>query len=537
TMRWWDDLWLNESFAEYMGHRVTAEATRFRDAWVSFSLERKAWGYAADQRPSTHPVSGSVPDTAQALLTFDGIAYAKGASALRQLVAWLGDEVFFAGLNDYFARHSYGNASLADLLAALQAHTDRDLGGWAQKWLSTAQLNTLRPEISVDADGRLAAVEIEQTAPEGYPTLRPHRIGVGLYDVAPDGAVRRRRQLEVDVEPDGHTPVPALAGEPRPALLLLNDGDLTYAKVRFDPASWDTVAARLHQVEDPLARALLWGAAWDLVRDGELPVGEYLRLVGDHLPYEPLVGVQTGVLRAAKPVAVDRYTSPQWRTAALTGLANTCRELLSRAEPGGSAQLVAARGLASCAVEPADLDALAGWLSGTGVPDGLPVDPELRWLITARLVATGTAGEPEIAVELARDPSDEGERGAHRCRAALPDPAAKAATWARITDGELTPHLLLATMEGFWQPEQAELLAEYLPRYFAALPSVTARRASPEIARVLGRFGFPEYAVSPEVVELAEKLLAADDVRPALARFISDQLDETRRALRARTGG
>ncbi|MGH3736518.1 MAG: aminopeptidase N [Micromonosporaceae bacterium] len=540
TMRWWDDMWLNESFAEYMGHRVTADATRFLDAWVSFSLERKAWGYAADQRPSTHPVAGPVPDAAQALLTFDGISYAKGASALRQLVAWLGDEAFLAGINDYFARHAYGNASLADLLAALQAHTDRDLGRWADKWLTTAQLNTLRPEFAVDAEGRLANVEIEQTAPEGYPTLRPHRIGVGLYDVAADGAVRRRRLVEVDVEPRRRTAVPVLAGEPAPALLLLNDGDLTYAKVRFDPDSWATVAARLHRVEDTLSRTLLWGAAWELVRDGELPVGSYLRLIADHLPYEASVGALDAVLRWAKPLAVDRYTTPQRRTEALATLATACRELLGRAAPGGSAQLIAARGLAGCAVDAADLDALAGWLAvpaGSAVPDGLPIDPELRWLVLRRLAVTGRAGERQIAAELARDPGDEAQRGAHRCRAALPDPAAKAAAWASIVDGDLTPHLLLATVQGFWQSEQAELLADYLPRYFAAVPAVTARRDSIEIDRVLTRFGFPEYAVSAEVVAQVEKLLAADDVRPGVARFLSDQLDETRRALRARTGG
>ncbi|MGH3712583.1 MAG: aminopeptidase N [Micromonosporaceae bacterium] len=540
TLRWWDDVWLNESFAEYLGHRVAVESTRFTEAWTTFSLARKGVAYAADQRPSTHPVAGTVPNTAQALLSFDAISYVKGASVLRQLVTWLGDKVFLAGLNEYFARHPYGNASLADLLAALQAHTDRDLQGWADRWLITAQLNTLRPVLTAGADGRLSEVVIEQSAPEGYPTLRPHRIGVGLYDADPDGAVRLRRQVAVDLAPDvdaGRTPVPALVGERRPALVMPNDGDLTYGKIRLDPESWATVAQRLHRIEDPLTRTLLWGAAWDLVRDGELPVAEYLRLVRDHLPYESLVGVLESVVGFARSVAVDRYTTAQRRTAAMSELAATCRELMAHTEPGSSAQLIGARGFAGSAVAPADLKLLRRWLSDVDVPAGLRVEAELRWLMLRRLVLTGLAGEREIAAEVARDPGDEAERGARRCRAALPDPAAKAAAWAEIAEGELTPHLLMATVTGFWQPEQADLLAEYLPRYFDALPEITVRRASPEVDKVLGRAGFPEYAVSAEVVAMAEKLLAAHDVRPALARFVSDQLDETRRALRARTGG
>ena len=545
TMRWWDDLWLNESFAEYMGHRVVAEVTRFADAWTGFSLQRKGWGYAADQRPSTHPISGEVTDTARAVLNFDGISYAKGASVLRQLVAWLGDEAFFAGLDDYFARHAYGNASLADLLASLSAHTERDLDGWSRRWLTTVQVNTLRPRVTVDSDGRLASVEIEQTAPEAYPTLRPHRIAVGVYDVDggsgvggrsdADGAViRRRDQVFVDLEPStGRTSVPELAGRERPALLVPNDGDLTYAKLRLDEHSWQTVTEQLHRIDDSLTRALLWYTAWDMVRDAELPVSDYLSLVRAHLPYETAVSTVEAVLRGAKSLAVDRYTHPAQREPALATVAAACRELLARSAPESSGQLVAVRGLAGCAVEPSDLATLRGWLSDVDVPEGLRIDAELRWAILLRLVVTGLAGPAEIGAELARDPSDDGQRGALRCRAALPDAPAKARAWGSIAGDELSAHLLLATVEGFWQPEHAGVLAEYLPRYFAELPAVTARRGSPEIDRVLGRFGFPGYAVSHDVVTLAEKLLGRSDVSPALARYVADQLDETRRALAA----
>ncbi len=278
TMRWWDDLWLNESFAEYLGTRVTAEATRFGGAWTTFALRRKAWGYAADQRPSTHPVAPEqVTDAAEALLNFDGISYAKGASVLRQLVAWLGDDAFLAGLNDHFARHRFGNATLADLLASLSAASGRDLGGWAQSWLRTAQVNTLRAEVAVDDRGRYTEVAVAQTAPPTHPVLRPHRIGVGRYAV--DGTAE---SVEIDLDPqvdDGRTVLAGLAGEPAAAVLLPNAGDLTFAKIRLDPASADAVPLLLPRLADPLARALLWGEALDAATDGERPVGAVVELI------------------------------------------------------------------------------------------------------------------------------------------------------------------------------------------------------------------------------------------------------------------
>ena len=542
TMRWWDDLWLNESFAEYMGHRIAAEATRFQDAWVGFCVRRKMWAYAADQRPSTHPVSGTVPDSAQALLNFDGISYSKGASVLRQLATWLGDETFFAGLNEYFARHAYRNASLSDLLAALAAHTDRDLTDWAKRWLTTAQLNTLRPVLATDAADRLTSVVIEQTAPRQHPTLRPHRIALGLYDIDGDvdeegdaARVRRRRTVMVDVDAEASTPVPELVGERRPALLVPNDGDLGYAKLRVDEASWDTVTAHLHRVPDPLTRAVLWSAAWERMRDGELPALDYLHLVRTHLPYETAVAILSTVLTGAKPTVIDRYTPAAERSRALAVLADTCRVLLDRAEPGSSAQVLAARTFAQAAIAPEDLDLIADWRQGRRVPDGVAVDAALRWTSLLRLVVMGRAGAAEIDAELAADPSDAGQLEASRCRAAIPDPASKAKTWAAIRDDlSLSPHLLRATVEGFWQPEQADLLAEYLPRYFAELPEIAARRNSPQMDRVLADFGFPPMCTD-EVVGLAEKLLETD-LGAGLARHLTDQLDETRRAVAARHG-
>ncbi|MEV4483652.1 aminopeptidase N [Micromonospora coxensis] len=530
TMRWWDDLWLNESFAEYLGTRVTAEATRFDRAWTTFAIRRKAWGYTADQRPSTHPVAPEeVTDAAEGLLNFDGISYAKGASVLRQLVAWLGDESFLAGLNAHFAAHRFGNATLADLLDALSAAGGRDLTDWAECWLRRPQVNTLRMETAVDADGRWASAAVVQTAPEAYPVLRPHRIGVGRY--AADGTVTR---VEVDLDPDvdkGRTELAGLVGEPATGLLLPNDGDLTFAKIRLDPASADAVPMVLPGLTDPLARALLWGEALDAARDGERPVTALVSLIAAALPAETEVIIAEEVLGLSRGL-IDRYLDPLAREAALLRVAGACAALLAGAPPGGSLQLAAARGLIAAST---DTGLLAGWLAGDGVPDGLAVDADLRWALLLRLVVLGAAGEPEIAAEAAADRSAIGAERAACCRAALPDADAKRAAWEIVTRStELSNRLVEATAEGFWQPEQAELTAPYVARYFADMPAA-ARLRTAWVADGITKLAFPGYAVAQPTRELAAALLARDDLTPGLRRWVTDLDDDMRRALVART--
>ncbi|MGK5444011.1 aminopeptidase N [Micromonospora sp. URMC 105] len=530
TMSWWDDLWLNESFAEYLGTRVTAEATRFGQAWTTFAIRRKAWGYTADQRPSTHPVAPEeVTDAAQGLLNFDGISYAKGASVLRQLVAWLGDEAFLAGLNAHFAAHRFGNATLADLLAGLSAASGRDLTDWAERWLRRPQVNTLRMETAVDADGRWADAALVQTAPATHPVLRPHRVGVGRY--AADGTASR---FEVDLDPDtdkGRTPLTALVGEPATGLLLPNDGDLTFAKIRLDPASADAVPMLLPALDDPLARALLWGEALDAATDGERPVSGLVGLIAAALPAETEVIIAEEVLTLSRRL-IDRYLDPLAREAALLRVAGACAALLAGAPAGGSLQLAAARGLVAATT---DTGLLAGWLAGDGVPDGLAVDTDLRWALLLRLVVLGAAGEAEIAAEAAADRSAIGAERAACCRAALPDADAKRTAWEIVTRStELSNRLVEATAEGFWQPEQAELTAPYVERYFADMPAA-ARLRTAWVADQVAILAFPRYAVAQPTRELAAALLARDDLTPGLRRWVTDLDDDLRRALVART--
>ncbi|MEV7228710.1 aminopeptidase N [Polymorphospora sp. NPDC051019] len=535
TMRWWDGIWLSESFAEYMGWRVTAEVTAHRDAWTSFTIRRKSWGYVTDQGPSTHPVAPEgVPDTAHALLNFDGISYAKGAAALRQLIAHLGDDTFLAGVRAYFTAHAFANATLDDLLAALGAAAGRDLTGWARLWLRRAQVNTLRPEVALDADGRYRSVTVVQTAPPEHPTLRPHRLAVGVYGTgdAP-GTLLRRYTVDLDPTADGgRTPVPGLAGTEPGRLLLLNDGDLTYTKVRLDPADLDRLDTLLGALDDPLARAVVWTAAIDAARDAELSPARFVALAAAGLPTETVTSVFEEVLRFARDFAAARYLPEPAQPAALATLAATCLETLDHAAPGSGRQLAAARWLAACA-GPTDTGRLAGWLAGDGVPEGLAVDADLRWTLLYRLVALGAAGETEIADEVRRDP--QGIEPAARCRAAVATEQAKERAWAAIRDDDTrSAHLALAAAQGFWHPGQAGLTAPYVDRYFADLPTLAGRRTPTATARIAAT-AYPRYAVSARTEEAAGTLLGRADVDPVLHRVVLDATDELRRARAART--
>ena len=388
TMRWWDDLWLNESFAEYIGTVAVDEEMRFTSRWAWFAATIKAWGYRQDELPSTHPIAADVPDTEAALLNLDGISYAKGAGALKQLVAWVGFEAFVVGLQGYFERHAYGNTTLADLLAAIEPASGRDLGAWSREWLETAGVNVLRPEIVEDGDA-YRSVAVLQEAPADHPTLRSHRIAIGLFDQDGVRLVRRDR-IEVDVV-GARTTVSALAGVRVADLLLLNDGDLTWAKIRLDPRSLATVrGGGLSGLEDPLPRALVWAAAWDMTRDAETPAGDYLAFVLDSIAAESDISLVEDALGRAR-TAIDRFGRPDERDARLGALASRCAAQLAAAEPDSDRQVMFARGYIRSVAAGDDADRIKGWLDGRGIPDGLMIDPELRWLIVKRLAVIGAA--------------------------------------------------------------------------------------------------------------------------------------------------
>ncbi|MFD5100707.1 aminopeptidase N [Streptomyces albidochromogenes] len=527
TLQWWDDIWLNESFAEYMGYQTLTEATRFTETWTDFAVTRKGWGYDADQRPSTHPVApdpGAVPDTASAMLNFDGISYAKGASALRQLVTWLGEKDFLAGINTHFARHKFANATLADFIDNLASATDRDVHAWAARWLRTTGVDTLTP----------AVTETEGTwhLSVGRQGSRPHRLAVGAYDRDPiDGAsLVLRERFEVDVPQDESAT--ARPGR-RPALVVLNDGDLTYAKIRLDEQSEEPALRNLSAVPDALTRAVLWNTLRDMVRDGELAPADYLETALAHLPEETDLAIVQGVLAFAHGQIADRYLPAAERPAALATLRNICRDLIRRTEDGNGTglRLTAVRHFIDAATQP---DGIQDWFRTGGVPGGPELDPELRWRILRRLAVLGATDEADIAAELARDPSATGQEGAARCRAALPTPEAKAAAWAGMfEDDSLSNYLFTATAQGFWQPEQAALVRDYIPRYYRDAKAVADRRG-PAIAEAAGRYAFPHFAVDKESLHLGEEFLRDTASIPSLHRKLTDQLDDLRRALAVR---
>jgi aminopeptidase N len=536
TMRWWDDIWLNESFADYMAHVALVEATRFRDAWTTFCSSEKAWGYEQDQLPSTHPVSGPVPDSASAMLNFDGISYAKGAAVLKQLVAWVGFEPFRVGLRDYLVANAYANATLADLLAALERASGRDLSSWSKSWLETAGVNTLRPEVTLDrgADGPATyqRVVIEQTAPPEWPTLREHRIAIGLYDRDGERLVHRDR-VELDVV-GARTDVTALAGVVVPDLLLVNDEDHTWAKIRLDERSMATVLDRgIGRLEGSLPRALLWAAIWDLTRDAELAPGDYVRLVLDGIVRERDIGVTEDLIKHVRE-SIDFLGRADRREERLGAMAARSLEILRDAEPGGDVQLAHARSFGRAAASPEDVALLRRWLDGADVPEGLVMDVELRWLIVRRLAVLDAIDESFIRAELDRDPTSSGQEHAATARASLPHPEAKAAAWSALIDSDtLSNHLVAATARGFWHPEQLDLGRPYAEPYFTTMPRMWQERTY-EIAVTLSRYLFPAVLVEPDVVARTDEALAVTGIDARLQRVVLEHRADMVRALAAR---
>jgi len=530
TMRWWDDLWLNESFATWAAISAQSGATRWRGAWTTFTQGDKAWAYRQDQLPSTHPIAADVPDIESVEVNFDGITYAKGAAVLKQLVAYVGRDNFLTGVHDYFVRHAWGNASLSDLLDALERTSGRQLAQWSKAWLETAGVNTLRPRYQSDGRGHLTEFAIEQEAPASHPELRPHRIAVGLYDRGPDGLIRRRT-VEADVTGE-RTEVAGLAGESLPDVILVNDGDLTFAKIRLDEHSLRAVIGSIGEFADSLPAALCWAAAWDMCRDAELPARDYVALVlSGALSIRDITVLQT-VLRQVT-AAVRRFAHPGWRPTGLSMLAAAFHEWLQEAEPGSDRQLACAQAFASVASSPADLDLLAGVLDGSVVIDGLAVDHELRWQFLSRLAGQGRADAAAISAERGRDQTDAGERNAQSCLAAIPDPAAKEATWAKLVAGDLPGATFRAVLAGFRAADQDDLLASFATRYFDVVAHVW-RDWGMDMAQFFAQYAYPDTVITAEALRASADFLATTDLPAPLRRLVSEGQDDVARALRCR---
>ncbi|CAL9438972.1 aminopeptidase N [Streptomyces sp. DH-12] len=531
TMEWWDDLWLKESFADFMGAFSLVGATRFTDGWITFANRRKAWAYRADQLPSTHPVTADIRDLQDAKLNFDGITYAKGASVLKQLVAYAGQDAFLEGARRYFKRHAYGNTRLGDLLSVLEETSGRDMAAWSRAWLETAGVNSLTPQVLLRADGTVDELAVVQEAAESHPELRPHRVAVGLYRRTGTGALERYAQAETDVE-GPRTVVAELAGADAPELVLVNDDDLTYCKTRFDDTSLATLREALGDLTDPLARALCWSALWNMTRDALLPARDFIELVLRFAGRETDIGVLQ-MLHAWAESAVVHYTAPERREQAGRRLAEGAAEQLRAAGEGSEQQLAWARFLAHVACAPADFELLTSLLDGTVTLPGLEVDQELRWAFLEPLAAHGAADEKRLDEELARDDTASGRRHHVRCLAARPSEAVKAQCWAQVVESDaLSNALVEATIAGFARPSQRKLLAPYAEKYFAVIERVWTER-SIQIGMDVVRGLFPSYEDSRATLDATDAWLTAhENAAPALRRLVLEARDDLARALR-----
>jgi aminopeptidase N len=538
-MEWWNDLWLNESFATYAEAACQADApgSKWPHSWTTFANSMKTWAYRQDQLPSTHPIMADISDLDDVLVNFDGITYAKGASVLKQLVAYVGEDAFFRGVQAYFKRHAFGNTRLSDLLGALEETSGRDLKTWSKAWLETAGINVLRPEIETDAEGVVTSFAIRQEAPalpagaKGEPTLRPHRIAIGAYDLDASGKLVRGERVELDV--DGElTAVPQLVGKPRPAVVLLNDDDLSYAKVRLDEQSLAVVTEHLGDFTESLPRALCWASAWDMTRDAELATRDYLSLVLSGIGKESDIGVVQSLHRQVK-LAIDQYAAPTARETLLTRWTEATLAHLRAAEAGSDHQLAWARAFAATARTPEQLDLLDALLDGTQTIEGLAVDTELRWAFVQRLAAVGRFGGAEIQSEYERDKTAAGERHAATARAARPTEQAKAEAWESVVESDKLPNAVQeAVIAGFVQTDQRELLAPYTERYFEALKGVWESR-SHEMAQQIAIGLYPAVQVSQETLDRTDAWLASAEPNAALRRLVSESRSGVERALKA----
>jgi len=530
TMKWWDDLWLNESFAEWACYHAAVNATEFTESWTGFTNARKNWAYRQDQLPSTHPIAADNYDLQAVEVNFDGITYAKGASVLKQLVAWVGLEPFLEGLRGYFEDFAFANAEFKDLLMALEKSSGRELESWAQEWLQTAGVNTLAPEFELAEDGTYSSFSIRQTAAPDYPTLRRHRLGVGLFDKV-EGRLVRRTSFETDIEGELSS-VAQLVGEKQPDLLLLNDGDLAYAKIRLDERSLHTLVTSIETIDDSLARALCWGAAWDMTRDAEMSATDFVTLVLSGIASETdAFGVNR--IPGYASTAATLYAAPEHREALRAQWESGLRELLGTAEPGGDHQLSFARAYASAAHSDQALADLEALLDGSLSFEGLAVDTDLRWTLLSGLAKNGRADAARIDAELANDNTISGKEHAAAARALMPTAEAKAEAWelAMVRDDvpNETQRSIVLAFQAFGQDD---VLTPYVEKYLAAADTMWEEKGTQRASTAL-EYIFPRPLASQELLDRVDRWLETSPANPAAKRYVREGRDDVARALRA----
>ena len=535
TMRWWDDLWLNESFAEWASTHASVHATKYDEAWTAFTNARKNWAYRQDQLPSTHPIAADNHDLEAVEVNFDGITYAKGASALKQLVAWSGEEDFLKGLRAYFKSHAFGNSELKDLLGALEEASGRDLQAWAKEWLQTSGVNTLRPEFSVDEAGTFTSFAVVQSAHPDFPTIRRHRLGVGLYDAVSGseghGRLVRRTYVETDIEGE-RSEVSELVGQRQPDLVLVNDGDLTYAKIRLDGRSLATVVSSIDTLDSSLARALCWGATWDMTRDAEMSTTDFVALVLRGVGTETDLTAVGALLRYAQQ-AVDSYSHPATRDALKDTWEHGLRKLLEDAKPAGDHQLALSRAYAAAVHSDDGLGFVQGLYDGSVTLDGLVVNTDLRWTFLKSLARGGRADRDAVLAELERDQTITGQEHAAAARTVIPTPEAKQEAWNDAVVRDDVPNETQRSVAfSFQVPGQGELLAPYVAKYLEMASEIWEQKGV-QRATVALSYLFPRAIATQETLDTVNAWLESSEANPAAKRYVREGCADIERALSA----
>ncbi|RZU64864.1 aminopeptidase N [Microterricola gilva] len=530
TMKWWNDLWLNESFAEWASTMATAEATEWTEAWTTFAAMEKSWAYRQDQLPSTHPIVATINDLEDVLVNFDGITYAKGGSVLKQLVAWVGIDAFFTGVAAYFKKNAWGNTELVDLLSELETASGRDLSEWSKLWLETAGVNTLRPEIATDDAGAITGFAVLQSAASDYPTIRPHRLAIGFYNLV-DGVLRRTHRVELDVAGE-RTEVAELLGLARPDLVLLNDDDLAYAKIRLDEASHAVALQHLSAFESGLARSLVWGSVWDATRDGESPASDFVRLVLGNIAAETESTTIRTVL-GQLALATKQYVAPARRAETLRTVGDTLWELAQAAEEGSDVQFQLVKAFASLASTPEHVETVRALRDGVITLVGLEIDTDLRWELLEGLVLNNAASDADIDAALAADNTANGQQSAARARATFPTSAAKLAAFNGLVESDTAPNMIVRhTALGVVHTNDPAPLEALVAPYFAAIADLWQNRAY-AIAETIVVDMYPAPLASLELAEATTAWLAANPEVPALRRLVGENLAGVERALAA----
>ena len=530
TMRWWNDLWLNESFAEWASTIATAEATEWTEAWTTFHAMEKSWAYRQDQLPSTHPIVAKIRDIEDVQVNFDGITYAKGGSVLKQLVAWVGEEAFFQGVHNYFVKHQWGNAVLNDLLVELEDTSGRNLKKWSQLWLETAGVNTLTPEISVDGAGTITQCVVHQSAPTDWPTLRPHRLAIGFYNRDDSGVITRTHRHELDIDGPS-TEVPELVGMARPDLIIVNDDDLAYAKIRLDQESLACAIENLSAIESPLARALIWGSVWDSTRDAEIPPQGFIDLVLRNIAKETeSTTVRTALGQLA--LVIRSYLSPDRRSAALQDAGDALWSLATEASPGSDSQFQFAKAFAQLASTDKHKETLKNLRAGDVVLEGLTIDTDLDWELLAGLALCGGATRADIDAALAKDNTSNGQQAAARARSLLPTAKDKRAIFEELVSSPDIPNAIVRSLTlGFDVCHDASVLEPLVDEYFAALEHIWENRTY-KIAEYIIEGLYPASLAHQELVDKSRAWLESHPDTPALRRMVEENVAGVERALR-----